>query len=129
MDSVDTARTGGKSYFVNQKQYSRILKRRQVRMKMGITPRKPRSNKSFRYESRHNHAISRQRGPGGRFLSKEEMDALEAGMGGGPTRQTKRARTTATTQVAVPVPPVPPPTITVVVPPTTETATGAVFDL
>lgn len=62
--------------YVNPKQYARILKRRESRKKQtgtdvtSYTPRK----RSYMHESRHKHAMQRRRGPGGRFLSKEERD-------------------------------------------------------
>lgn len=61
--------------YVNPKQYARILKRRESRKKQtgtdvtSYTPRK----RSYMHESRHKHAMQRRRGPGGRFLSKEEQ--------------------------------------------------------
>lgn len=60
--------------YVNPKQYARILKRRESRKKQtgtdvtSYTPRK----RSYMHESRHKHAMQRRRGPGGRFLSKQE---------------------------------------------------------
>lgn len=62
--------------YVNPKQYARILKRRESRKKQtgtdvtSYTPRK----RSYMHESRHKHAMQRRRGPGGRFLSKEERN-------------------------------------------------------
>jgi len=57
--------------YVNPKQLHRILKRREARQKLveelGPSVRGPYFN-----ESRHNHAKTRPRGPGGRFLGKEE---------------------------------------------------------
>lgn len=64
--------------YVNPKQYARILKRRQSRKKQtgtdvtSYTPRK----RSYMHESRHKHAMQRRRGPGGRFLSKEEREDM-----------------------------------------------------
>lgn len=64
--------------YVNPKQYARILKRRESRKKQtgtdvtSYTPRK----RSYMHESRHKHAMARRRGPGGRFLSKEEREEL-----------------------------------------------------
>jgi len=81
--------------YVNAKQYNRILKRRQARARLEsnhmILPRKdkvkllfccpcsadthptPQCTQPFIHASRHNWAVERKRGPGGRFLSKEEM--------------------------------------------------------
>ena len=57
--------------YVNPKQLHRILKRREARQKLaeeiGPAVRGPYFN-----ESRHNHAKTRPRGPGGKFLPKEE---------------------------------------------------------
>lgn len=78
--------------YVNPKQYARILKRREIRKKQtgtdvtSYTPRK----RSYMHESRHKHAMQRRRGPGGRFLSKQEREDIskqqrqEEQDGGGP---------------------------------------------
>lgn len=73
--SPETAIMEDQPTYVNPKQYARILKRRESRKKQtgtdvtSYTPRK----RSYMHESRHKHAMQRRRGPGGRFLSKEEQ--------------------------------------------------------
>lgn len=81
--------------YVNAKQYHRILKRREARAKweskygaggmvslkdgivLGVQPGRVGREKPYIHESRHRHAVTRPRGPGGRFLTAEEMEALE----------------------------------------------------
>lgn len=64
--------------YVNAKQYHRIMIRRQQRAKLdaklGSTSRE---RKRFLHDSRHKHALRRPRGTGGRFLTKDEIAALE----------------------------------------------------
>lgn len=89
--------------YVNPKQYNRILKRREVRARMELKRRRTEEairtgkldlkklvkgkgvsksveeddKKSYQHESRHKHAMRRPRGPGGRFLTAEEIKAKE----------------------------------------------------
>ncbi|GJQ11460.1 hypothetical protein GpartN1_g3251.t1 [Galdieria partita] len=62
--------------YVNAKQYHRILKRREARKRQlgheAFIERKVK--RPYRHESRHRHAKNRQRGTGGRFLSKSEVE-------------------------------------------------------
>mmetsp|Transcript_14894 Transcript_14894/g.60732 ORF Transcript_14894/g.60732 Transcript_14894/m.60732 type:complete len:150 (+) Transcript_14894:111-560(+) len=63
--------------YVNAKQYHRILKRREARKrKYGDEDVHASRNrrKQYIHESRHRHAMNRQRGAGGRFLSLKSDD-------------------------------------------------------
>eukprot|EP00357_Protocruzia_adherens_P014527 CAMPEP_0115015108 /NCGR_PEP_ID=MMETSP0216-20121206/26543_1 /TAXON_ID=223996 /ORGANISM="Protocruzia adherens, Strain Boccale" /LENGTH=247 /DNA_ID=CAMNT_0002385107 /DNA_START=44 /DNA_END=787 /DNA_ORIENTATION=+ len=62
--------------YVNARQYKRILKRRIQRAKQAMKQKtlERRAHKKYMHESRHRHACSRKRGPGGRFLRKSEME-------------------------------------------------------
>ena len=56
--------------YVNAKQYVRIMKMREKRMRQ---PEKPRTIRKYKHESRHRHAIRRQRCENGRFISKKKF--------------------------------------------------------
>ncbi|EXJ88565.1 nuclear transcription factor Y, alpha [Capronia coronata CBS 617.96] len=85
--------------YVNAKQFHRILKRRVARQKLEEQLRlTSKGRKPYLHESRHNHAMRRPRGPGGRFLTADEVAALEKGenpLGENGTPATKKTENTS----------------------------------
>ncbi|KAG9230567.1 CCAAT-binding transcription factor (CBF-B/NF-YA) subunit B-domain-containing protein [Amylocarpus encephaloides] len=70
--------------YVNAKQFHRILKRRVARQKLEEALRlTSKGRKPYLHESRHNHAMRRPRGPGGRFLTADEVAEIEKTKGDG----------------------------------------------
>ena len=72
-----------KYIYINGKQFHRIMKRREVRKKIkealkeNKEKNKEDKNKKYHHESRHRHAMNRERGKGGRFISKKKVENIE----------------------------------------------------
>ncbi|KAL8927126.1 MAG: hypothetical protein Q9208_002510 [Pyrenodesmia sp. 3 TL-2023] len=70
----------GSLVYINAKQFPRIIKRRAARkLRQEVSD----IHRPYKHESRHKHAMKRPRGPGGRFLTREELE------GQGTSNQTK----------------------------------------
>jgi len=61
-------------FYINVRQYKRILKRRVARQRLEVRSRYAlESRRFYLHESRHKHAIRRSRESGDKFLNKDEL--------------------------------------------------------
>lgn len=73
---VQNETTDEQPIYVNAKQYNRIILRRKARAKWESEHRVTKKDKPYMHESRHEHALRRIRGADGRFLKKNEIEAM-----------------------------------------------------
>ena len=88
--------------YVNCRQYYRILKRREKRKKLKeLYNINDNIKKNYMHESRHKHAMNRERGKRGRFLSKREKEILKQENNNNKDEETKNCNETLSYQTSL----------------------------
>eukprot|EP00917_Polyrhabdina_sp_WS-2016_P011551 GHVP01025511.1.p1 GENE.GHVP01025511.1~~GHVP01025511.1.p1 ORF type:complete len:146 (+),score=33.94 GHVP01025511.1:140-577(+) len=76
-ESSLTKTSNDEPLYVNYKQFNRIIKRREERKWFDRRREYADRGKPYAHKSRHDHAMKRPRGPGGRFLTKAELAEMD----------------------------------------------------
>ncbi|KAI6185274.1 hypothetical protein M3Y98_00005100 [Aphelenchoides besseyi] len=106
-DSAQQKPSDDSLIYVNVKQYARIVQRRGARAKLLQEGRVSKERRKFLHQSRHNHALKRIRGSGGKFDSNDERlpSENETSVCSSPTLSLKHENLTTSIQEDVAPPP------------------------
>ncbi|KAI6213247.1 Nuclear transcription factor Y subunit [Aphelenchoides besseyi] len=106
-DSTQQKPSDDSPIYVNVKQYARIVQRRGARAKLLQEGRISKERRKFLHESRHNHALKRMRGIGGKFDSNGDRlpSENESSVCSSPTSSLKHENSVTSIQNDVSPPP------------------------